>query len=181
MWKIILKYPGTFQCTFCRAHYETPKNQWIFIISNCPGGFHGKKILLWRHNERDGVSNHQPHDCLLKRLFRRRSKKTSKLCVTGLCEGNSLVTGEFHAQWASNAENVFIWRRHHDAFWSLPAWSRCPTYGKDVVSYCSLRLYSLCRSPLLTSSGVLWNVCPVWLISFCLVTSKGALFVFGHT
>ena len=23
----------------------------------------------WRHNERDGVLNHQPHDCLLKRLF----------------------------------------------------------------------------------------------------------------
>ena len=47
--------------------------------------------LQWRHNERDGVSNHQPHDCLLKRLFWRRSKKTSKLCVTGLCEGNSPV------------------------------------------------------------------------------------------
>ena len=26
----------------------------------------------------DGVSNHQPHDCLLKRLFRRRSKKKIK-------------------------------------------------------------------------------------------------------
>ena len=25
MWKIILKYPGTFQYMFCRAHYETPK------------------------------------------------------------------------------------------------------------------------------------------------------------
>ena len=45
--------------------------------------------LQWRHNERDGVSNHQPHDCLLNRLFGRRSKKTSKLCVTGLCAGNS--------------------------------------------------------------------------------------------
>ena len=41
--------------------------------------------LRWRHNERDSVSNHQPHDCLLNRLFRRRSKKTSKLRVTGLC------------------------------------------------------------------------------------------------
>ena len=29
----------------------------------------------WRHNERDGVSNHQPHGCLLSRLFKRRSKK----------------------------------------------------------------------------------------------------------
>ena len=31
--------------------------------------------LRWRHNGRDSVSNHQPHDCLLNRLFRRRSKK----------------------------------------------------------------------------------------------------------
>ena len=46
--------------------------------------------LHWRHNDHDGVSNHQPHGCLLNRLFRRRSKKTSKLCVTGLCVGNSL-------------------------------------------------------------------------------------------
>ena len=45
--------------------------------------------LQWRHNERDGDSNQQPHDCLLNRLFRRRSKKISKLCVTGLCEGTS--------------------------------------------------------------------------------------------
>ena len=42
--------------------------------------------LQWRHNGRDSVSNHQPHDCVLNRLFRRRSEKTSKLRVTGhLC------------------------------------------------------------------------------------------------
>ena len=127
--------------------------------------------LRWRHNDLDGVSNHQPHGCLLNRLFRRRSKKTSKLRVTGLCvgnspgpvnsphkgpvtrkmfpfddvimssmasqitgvssvysavcsgadqrthqssaslvfvRGNSQVTGEFPAQWSSNAENVSI-------------------------------------------------------------------------
>ena len=64
--------------------------------------------LQWRNNERDGVSNHQPHDYLLKRLFRPRSKKTSKLRVTGFCEGNSPVTSEFPAQRASNAENVSI-------------------------------------------------------------------------
>ena len=45
--------------------------------------------LQWRHNDHDGVSNHQPHGCLLNRLFRHRSKKTSKLRVTGLCMGNS--------------------------------------------------------------------------------------------
>ena len=69
--------------------------------------------LQWRHNGRDSVSNHQPHDCLLNRLFRRRSKKTSKLRVTGLCAGNSPGTGEFPAQMACYAENVSIWWRHH--------------------------------------------------------------------
>ena len=40
------------------------------------------------------TSNHQSYDCLHNRLFRRRSKKTSKLRVTGLCAGNSPVAGE---------------------------------------------------------------------------------------
>ena len=65
--------------------------------------------LQWRHDDHEGVSNHQPHGCLLNRLFRRRSKKTSELRVTGLRAG----TGEFPAQMASNAENVPIWWCHH--------------------------------------------------------------------
>ena len=69
--------------------------------------------LRWRHNDHAGVSNHQPHGCLLNRLFGRKSKKTSKLRVTGLCAGNSPGTGEFPAQMASYAENVSIWWRHH--------------------------------------------------------------------
>ena len=69
--------------------------------------------LQWRHKGCDGISNHQPQDCLLNGLFRRRSKKTSKLCVTGLCVGNSPGTGEFPAKMASYAENVSIWWRHH--------------------------------------------------------------------
>ena len=69
--------------------------------------------LQWHHNGRNGTSNHQPHDCLLNWLFRRRWKTTSKLRITGLCEGNSPVTSEFPAQMASNAENVSIWWRHH--------------------------------------------------------------------
>ena len=44
--------------------------------------------LQWRHNERDGVSNHRRLHCLFNCLFKRRSKITSKLRVTGLCEGN---------------------------------------------------------------------------------------------
>ena len=69
--------------------------------------------LQWRHNGLDSVSNHQPHDCLLNRLSRLRSKKTWKLRVTGLCAENSPVSGEFPAQSASNAENASIWWRQH--------------------------------------------------------------------
>ena len=69
--------------------------------------------LRWRRNGHDGVANHQPHHCLLNRLFGCRSKKASKLRVTGLCVGNSPGTGEFPAQMVSNAENVSIWWRHH--------------------------------------------------------------------
>ena len=72
--------------------------------------------LWWRHNGHNGVSNHQPHDCLPNRLFRRRSKKTSKLCITGLCVGNSVVPGEFPTQKASNAESVSLWCHHHELF-----------------------------------------------------------------
>ena len=69
--------------------------------------------LQWRHDGHDSVSNHQPHDCFLNRLSRRRSMQTSKLRVTGLCAGNSPGTGEFLTQMASNVESVSIWWRHH--------------------------------------------------------------------
>ena len=69
--------------------------------------------LQWYHNEHSGISNHQPHDCLLNCLFMCMSNKTSNFHVTGLCAGNSPVTGEFPAQIASNVENVSIWWHHH--------------------------------------------------------------------
>ena len=68
--------------------------------------------LQWRLDGRDNVSNHQPHVCFLNRLFRHRSKKTSKLCVTGLCGGNSSGAGDFPAKWPVTRK-FFIWWRHH--------------------------------------------------------------------
>ena len=41
------------------------------------------------------------------------ANETPKLRVTGLCTGNSPVTGEFPAKRACNEENVSIWWRHH--------------------------------------------------------------------
>ena len=92
-------------------HWHDKKNPVI-------NAWHGNVVSLQlRHNGRDSVSNHQPHDCLLNRLFRRRWKKTSKLCVIGFCAGNSPGTGEFPTQMTSNAENVSIWWRHHVYHW----------------------------------------------------------------
>ena len=56
--------------------------------------------LQWRHNGLDGISNHQPHDCLLNSLFVRISKKTSKLHITGLCVGihHGLVNSRTNGQ-----------------------------------------------------------------------------------
>ena len=99
------RYPKTLVCTrglFVNALQRIQWCHWIKIAS-----------LQWRHNGCDGVSNHQRLDCILNRLFGRRSKKTSKLRVTDLCEGNSPVTGQFPAQMASNAENFYTWWRHH--------------------------------------------------------------------
>ena len=94
------------------------------------------KTLQLRHNEHDGVSNHQPHDCLLNRLFRRRSKKTSKFRIGVLCEGNSPVTGEFPSQRASNAENVFIWWRHLEWFgWSPVLCETITNTNADLSSF----------------------------------------------
>ena len=77
--RAILANQTTFYILHVFSHWDRSltNDQDLFILH----------ALEWRHNGRDGVSNHQPHVCLLNRLFRRRSKKTSKLRVTGLLRG----------------------------------------------------------------------------------------------
>ena len=115
--------------------------------------------LQWRHNETDGVSNHQPRDCLLNSLFMHRSKKTSKLRVIGLCAGNSPVTGEFPAQRANNAENVSIWWRHHERCWKITAapWSACHGNMQKFV-HLVMRLW--CRSLIEQIVSMWWDTLP---------------------
>ena len=69
-------------CFISTAKYDFLK---IWFISS----------FQWRHNGRDSVLNHQPHDYLLNRLFRLRSKRTSKLRVTG-------------DRWISEKKNFFL-------------------------------------------------------------------------
>ena len=88
---------GLYRClTRHTIHTKTYKRSFWFVgfccglvMVNLPITLRANSSLHWRHNDHDGVSNHQPHDCLLNRLFGRRLKKTSKLRVTGLCAGNS--------------------------------------------------------------------------------------------
>ena len=103
------KYSFSFQYRTCPVQWNINHHKSIDLVKHIPRKIglyksHMTLALQWRHNEPAGVSNHQPHDCLLTRLFRHRSKKISKLRVTGLCEGNSPVAGEFPAQRVSNAE-----------------------------------------------------------------------------
>ena len=92
-------------------------------------------------------------------LFRRRSKKTSKLCATSLCVGNSPVTGEFPAQMASNAENISIWSRHHvnTGLNRLLCTVYPITYARNfVVDFCYGWFCCRCISDLLVDSYYKW-------------------------
>ena len=107
-------------------------SQWIPRSSPVGREMGSLVSVQWRHNELDSLSNGRRLLCLLNCWFRRRSKKTLKLCVTGLCEGNSPVTGEFPAQKASNVENVSIWWRHLFKLWLTFFLSHSNTACKTV-------------------------------------------------
>ena len=76
---------GVFVVVSLNQSFKKRSSCWWFETSS----------VQWRHNGSGGVSNHQPHYCLFDRLFRHRSKKISKLYVTGLGAGNSPVAGEY--------------------------------------------------------------------------------------
>ena len=122
----------------------------------------GTESLEWCRNGRYGVSHHQLRHCFINRSFRRRSNKTSMLRVTGLCMGNSPVSGKFPSQMASSVENVSIWWRHDALNISLTAaplwvfaskWSQtliycswwCWTHAVDIIACKTCNLCSLCN------------------------------------
>ena len=87
---LLLSVAGAKRRQFPRVTQKHKSHFDEFFFTGCAVSCQNCNFPLhWRHNGRDCVLNHQPYDCLLNRLFRRRSKKTSKLRVTGLCEGNS--------------------------------------------------------------------------------------------
>ena len=134
--------------------------------------------LRWRHNDHAGVSNHQPHGCLLNRLFRRKSKKTSKPRVTGLCAGNSSGTVEFPAQRpVTRSFDVFFDLRLNKRLskqpWSwwfeTPAWSLwrhrndsviISTFSRATYWYSQAKMFNV-RSfvPILRTNGICFYFC----------------------
>ena len=74
--------------------------------------------LQWRHNEHDGVSNHQPHDCLLNRLFKAQIKENIK------ASRHWPLYGEFTGdRWIPRTNgqlrgNISFWLRHNAWKWS---------------------------------------------------------------
>ena len=80
-----------------------------------------------------------------------RSKKISKLCVTGLCWGNSPVTGQLPREMASNVENISIWWRHHVTL-EVPrhkVWSSC-SFGMMRVWFTPLQIHKYTHLGLFT-------------------------------
>ena len=87
------------RCGLCRSYFlnDIILTHWslnkMAVILSMPFSYAFRewfKLFLsrsfWRTQSThyNDVSNHKPHGCLLNRLFRHRSKKTSKLRVTGL-------------------------------------------------------------------------------------------------
>ena len=68
----------------CRVLYLTTKFEMIFINHSTYCSQRQYVLwtvhisLQWRHNGRNGVPNHQHHDCLLNRLFKAQIKENIK-------------------------------------------------------------------------------------------------------
>ena len=83
--------------------------------------------LQWRHNERNGVSNHRRLGGLLKRLFRRISKKHQSSASLAFVRAiHGWPVNSLHKQMASNAKNVSLWWRH-----DVEARFRHPWFGAN--------------------------------------------------
>ena len=99
------------------------------------GAIHDTRTIFQQVHYSDVIMGTITHHYLLNRLFRQRSKKASKLRATGLCAGNSPVTGEIPAQMVSNAENVSIWWRHESNN-SMCMQRRAIQWGTSPARHC---------------------------------------------
>ena len=97
-----LKMPMTkFMANSCRWVHVEYKARTVTKLSS-------PETLRWRHNERDGVSNHQPHDCLLNGLFVQIKENIKQ------APRHWPLCGEFTGNSPHKRGNVSIWWRHHE-------------------------------------------------------------------
>ena len=82
-----------FCVCYCQQRkYMAVVFEWVFKINKIFNNSQfNDSTLQWRHNKRDGVSNHRCRGCLLNSLFRRRSKKTLKLVLWGESTGDRRI------------------------------------------------------------------------------------------
>ena len=120
----MIQFRDTYRHNWDQQVYSTSKLDTVFLKFLCgqiisdtyrdaiffPSFF---VSLEWRHNEHDGVSNHQPHDCLLNRFFKAQINENMKVPRHWPLWVEFTVDRWFPAQRASNADNDPIWWRHH--------------------------------------------------------------------
>ena len=132
--------------------------------------------VWWCHKGRDGISNHQPHDGFLNRLFGRRSMLTSKLRVTGLCAGNSPEIGDSPHKWPVTRkmfpfDDVVMtfpqWRIKYSHSSAIRAKNGCLAWGRsltEVLSRKSLHSVKFCvilyHDTSRAYSTVQWDMAP---------------------
>ena len=164
-----------WQSNYCEFEPLNSKRPSAVTWSSVHGQTLSMKTLKWRHNGHDGVSNYQPHDCLLSRLFRRKAKKTSKLRVTGLCGGIHRRLVNSPHKWPVTQKNDSIWWRHHEGLvhfrWqSVASWSfilngvDCSEITNNLSWLSSKEIYSKVA-------------CQMVAISFRLQFVKGCVYV----
>ena len=116
--------------------------RWLTVVQTKNKSVHpGIKALQWRHNGCDGVSNHKLHNFLPIRLFRRRSKKTAKLRVTGLCARNSPVNSPHKGPVSRKMfpfDDVIILTVVQTKDKSVHPGIKCTWYCGIIGSYCDL-------------------------------------------
>ena len=127
------------------SSFATSCSQWINFLNRClrcqETHFSHQVFLalLWRHNGHDSVSNHQANGCLLNRLFRHRSKKSSKLRVTGLCAGKSPYKGPVTRKMFPFDDVIMGWavlfyiRQKHCMKVEWQVWGQCKTVNSDIL------------------------------------------------
>ena len=135
-WKSKLQWLFLFYC-----HHDLAPNlrQAIHYTDDCdPDKLLSKHILfslLWRHNGRDGVSNHRPvYSTVYSNAHQRYMKAPRHWPLWGEFTGDRWI----RTQMASNAENVSIWWRHHVLSIRLSS-------VNEKVQYVPLRHVCSCR------------------------------------